>query len=94
MNLFTLAITPVALAFTRYQEHEADRFGLEITRDNRAAATAFVKLQEENLGVPRPGRLYKLWRASHPVIGERIDFCNGYRPWKTGQPLKYGHLFK
>jgi len=94
MNLFTLAITPVALAFTRYQEHEADRFGLEITRDNRAAATAFVKLQEENLGVPRPGRLYKLWRASHPVIGERIDFCNEYRPWKSGQPLKYGHLFK
>ena len=94
LNVFTLAITPVAMAFTRYQEHEADRFGLEITQDNRAAAMAFVKLQEENLGVPRPGWLYKLWRASHPTIGERIDFCNEYRPWKTGAPLKYQHLIK
>jgi Zn-dependent protease with chaperone function len=94
LNAFTLAITPVAMAFTRHQEHEADRFGLEITQDNRAAAMAFVKLQEENLGVPRPGWLYKLWRASHPPIGERIDFCNEYRPWKTSAPLKYQHLFK
>ncbi len=94
LNLYMLVITPVALAFTRYNEHEADRFGLEITQDNRAAAMAFVKLQEENLGVPRPGWLYKLWRSSHPVIGERIDFCNEYRPWKTGQTLTYGHLFK
>jgi Zn-dependent protease with chaperone function len=66
---------------------------LEITRDNHAAATAFVKLQAENLGVPRPGLLYKLWRASHPPIGERIDFCNDYRPWAHGQPLRYEHLF-
>lgn len=92
-NLFSFVATPVALAFTRYQEHESDRFGLEITRDNHAAATAFVKLQAENLGVPRPGLLYKLWRASHPPIGERIDFCNAYRPWERGEPLRYEHLF-
>jgi len=92
-NLFSFVGTPVALAFTRYQEHEADRFGLEITRDNRAAALAFVKLQTENLGVPRPGLLFKLWRASHPPIGERIDFCNEYRPWERGEPLRYEHLF-
>ncbi|HYF39612.1 MAG TPA: M48 family metallopeptidase, partial [Gemmatimonadales bacterium] len=43
--------TPLLLAFTRYQEHEADRFALELTRDNRAAANAFVRLQQENLAI-------------------------------------------
>ncbi len=93
-GIFSLAVSPVALAFSRYLEHEADRFALEITRSNHAAALAFVKLQEENLGYPRPGLLYKLWRSSHPPIGERIDFCNEYKPWEKGQPLKYGDKFK
>jgi Zn-dependent protease with chaperone function len=89
-SLVSLATTPAILAFTRHTEHEADRFGLEITRDNHACATAFVRLQQENLSVPRPGRLYKIFRASHPPLGERIDFCNEYRPWAEGKPLRYG----
>jgi STE24 endopeptidase len=93
-GLFSIVVTPVGLAYSRLIEHQADRFGLEITRDNHAAATAFVKLQTQNLGMPRPGWLYKLWRASHPPIGERIDFCNTYRPWETGQPLVYGRSFR
>lgn len=94
ISIFSFVITPIAMTFTRYQEHESDRFGLEITQANRPAAMAFVKLQQENLGNPRPGLLYKLWRASHPTLGERIDFCNAYRPWETGEALKYGELFK
>jgi STE24 endopeptidase len=94
VDLASLAVSPAALAFSRYHEHEADRFALEITRSNHAAATAFVKLQEENLGVPRPGLVYKIWRASHPPIGERIDFCNEYRPWETGEPSRYASRFK
>jgi STE24 endopeptidase len=93
-SAFFLIITPAAMAFSRHNEHESDRFGLEITRNNRAAATAFVKLQQENLGVPRPHVLVKLWQASHPTLGERIDFCNEYRPWQRGEALKYGELFK
>lgn len=93
MNVFFFAITPVALTFTRYIEHEADRFGLEVTQTNHAAAMAFVKLQEENLSVPRPGWLYKLWRSSHPTLGDRIDFCNSYRPWEAGMPGRYETLF-
>jgi STE24 endopeptidase len=88
-----LAVTPVLNVVTRHFEHEADRFGLELTRDNHAAASAFVKLQEENLAVPYPGAFYKLWRSSHPVLGERTEFANEYRPWETGQPLKYGEHF-
>jgi Zn-dependent protease with chaperone function len=93
-HLFFLLITPAVFTFGRYIEHEADRFGLEITRNNHAAATAFVKLQHENLGNPRPGLLYRLWRASHPTLGERIDFANAYRPWETGEPLVYADRFR
>ena len=93
-SAYFLLIMPIALAFTRHNEHEADRFGLEITRNNHAAATAFVKLQQENLGVPRPNILVKLWQASHPTLGERIDFSNEYRPWEKGEALRYGELFK
>ncbi len=93
LTLFSLVITPAALAFSRYHEHEADRFGLELTHDNRAAATAFVALQQQNLTVPRPGLLYKLFRASHPPIGERVDFINSYHPWTQGKPGRYEDLF-
>ncbi|HYH79331.1 MAG TPA: M48 family metallopeptidase [Longimicrobium sp.] len=94
ISLVSLAVTPIPLAFSRWAEHEADRFGLELTRDNHHAATAFVKLQTENLAVPYHSTLYKLWHDSHPPIGERIDFINGYKPWAQGQPLKYGDRFK
>ena len=90
----SLVVTPVALAVSRHFEHEADRFGLEITRDNHAAATAFVTLQQENLGVPRPGPIYTWWRESHPPLGERIDFSNDYRPWEKNEPLVYADRFK
>jgi Zn-dependent protease with chaperone function len=93
-NLGFLIASPFALAYNRHVEHEADRFGLEITRDNHSAAMAFVKLQQDNLANPRPHWLLKLLRANHPPLGERIDFCNSYRPWEQGQPLAYEHLFK
>jgi STE24 endopeptidase len=90
----SFVLQPVGLAYSRYQEREGDRFGLEITRDNRAAATAFVKLQQENLDVPRPAPLYQIWRAGHPSLVERIEFANEYRPWVTGAPLRYGNRFR
>jgi Zn-dependent protease with chaperone function len=93
-TLVSLLLTPAILAVTRHNEHEADRFGLEITHDNQHCATAFVKSLSENLANPRPGLLYKLWQSSHPPIGERIDFCNEYRPWETGAPSRYGDLIR
>lgn len=77
-GLVSLILVPALLALSRYQEHEADRFALEITRDNHAAASTFVRLQEENLSVPRPGPLYMLWRGSHPALGDRIEFANHF----------------
>jgi len=94
LSLFSFVISPAALALSRYHEHEADRFAIELTHDNQAGASAFVVLQQQNLAVPRPGPLYKFFRASHPPIGERVDFINSYRPWETGAPERYARHFR
>jgi STE24 endopeptidase len=94
VGALSFVVTPLELAFTRHVEHEADRFGLEITQLNHSAGTAFVKLQTDVLAVPRPGLLFTLWRASHPPLGDRIDFANDYHPWRGGQPLVYADRFK
>lgn len=94
MSAFTLVVMPLIFGITRYHEREADRFGVELTRLNRPAATAFVTLQRENLANPDPGWFYMLWRSSHPSIAQRIRFFNNYRPWETGERLKYGDYFE
>jgi Zn-dependent protease with chaperone function len=93
LEVAMLLLGPVALAYSRHQEREADQFALDMTRTNRSGARAFVKLQEENLSNPRPGPIYRFFRSSHPSIGERIDFCNSYHPWLSEpvQPAKELH---
>lgn len=85
--------TPIELTWSRHIEHEADRFALELTQDNRAGAEVFVAFAVKDLSVPWPGQFYVWARSSHPPLGERIEFCNTYRPWNEGQPLRYGDLF-
>ena len=94
LTVLSFLLAPLSNLVTRHTEHEADRFALEITRNNRASALAFVKLQQENLSVPRPFFLDKLWRGTHPSLGDRIDFANTYHPWITGEAGKCDHLFK
>ena len=94
VQVAAIIMLPAGLVVSRYMEHEADRFALELTRDNHAAAMAFVCLQQENLSNPRPGMLYTFFRASHPCLAQRIEFANEYRPWDRGEPLSYGNRFK
>jgi Zn-dependent protease with chaperone function len=92
--IVSLVGMPIPMAFSRHIEHEADRFGLELTHGHHAAATAFVKLLQHDLGISRPGIIAEIWLFDHPSAGERIDFCNSYRPWETGQPSRYGQYIK
>jgi Zn-dependent protease with chaperone function len=86
LGLATFVLTPAVLAYARHAEHQADRFSLDLTHDNHAMATAFVKLQQDNLSVPRPHPILVFLRASHPSLGDRIDFANTYHPWRDPSP--------
>lgn len=92
--LFCFADLPIYMAFSRHLEHEADRFGLELTHENHAAAMAFVNILQKDLGTPRWGTIPMIWFGSHPCIADRIEFCNTYHPWDTGQPSKYEKYMK
>ena len=91
--LFCIVLRPIDMAFRRHNELEADRFGLELTHKNHAAATAFAKLSQLDLSMPRTGTISEIWFDSHPSFADRIEFCNTYRPWETGQSSKYEKYF-
>jgi Zn-dependent protease with chaperone function len=93
VGVVAFLVTPIQMAYNRHLEHEADRFGLEITKDNYAAASTWLVLQQANLNHPRPGPIFRIWRATHPVLSDRITFANDYRPWATGEPLRYARYF-
>jgi STE24 endopeptidase len=93
MGVASTVLGPAVLAYSRHQEHEADRFSLELTHLNRPAARAFADFQRENLGIPRLDPFCTIFRASHPCAADRIEFCNTYRPWAEGRPLRYAGRF-
>jgi STE24 endopeptidase len=90
LQIYGFIFSPITMAYSRHNEHEADRFGLELTHDNYAAATGFVRMQKENLRVPRPLEIYTIFFATHPSLADRIEFCNSYHPWEKGDSENTG----
>ena len=93
LQLGSFAIMPAALGFSRWMEHEADRFGLELTQDSHAAALAFVKLQQNNLSHPAPGPALRVVARLAPVarrphrLRERVPAVGGRRAAPLRRPL-------
>jgi STE24 endopeptidase len=90
-SLVLFVLWPPLLAVSRHFEHEADRFGLEITHDNHSCAMIFVKFMRHDLAYPTPSPFFEFFRASHPSVSERIDFCNTYHPWIDGGHGRYSN---
>ena len=94
MGLFSIASQPVGTAFSRYLEHQADIYGLEVTHGlspdaSQAAAHAFQKLGEKALTYPTPHPLFVFWAFSHPPVHERVRFAVEYAPWARGERGRY-----
>jgi Zn-dependent protease with chaperone function len=86
--------SPISCGFSRYFEHQADQFGLEVTYGvvadpNVAAVRSFQILGEEDLEDPDPSPLIKLWLYTHPPLDERIRFAASYKPWSEGKPMEF-----
>jgi Zn-dependent protease with chaperone function len=82
---------PVTNAYSRWQEHQADVFGLEVIHgivpdSKEVASHAFQVLGEVSLDEPNPNPFIEFWLYSHPSISERIAFTQSYDPWSSGTP--------
>ncbi len=89
LSIFSFVANPVASAFSRHLEHQADQYGLEVphrlTPDSgQVAAQAFQVLGEVDLSDPDPNPLDVFLFYSHPSIPERIQFSLTYDPWSKG----------
>jgi Zn-dependent protease with chaperone function len=89
LSLFFFVTNPVASAFSRYLEHQADQFGLEVTHgltpdSAQVAAQAFQVLGEVDLADPDPNPVDVFLYYDHPPITDRVSFCLTYHPWEQG----------
>lgn len=85
---------PVANAFSRHIEHQADVYGEEVIHGlvpNPQATTAesFQHMGELWLDIPHPNRLIVLWTYSHPPTADRMRFAANYDPWAPGKHPRY-----
>jgi len=93
LSVFWLAFLPFFNLIARHIELEGDRFGLELTHQNHAAAMVFVKDVQSGIA-PDWDTFFLISQATHPSIAQRIEFANNYRPWEQGTPLVYGNVCK
>ena len=77
--LVPLLSAPAFNGFSRYKEHQADVYALDLTQDPEAGITSFTKLAYQGLSVPQPPALVEFWFYTHPSIQHRIEFLEGRR---------------
>ncbi|HXN65665.1 MAG TPA: M48 family metalloprotease [Candidatus Acidoferrales bacterium] len=93
-SLLLFLSTPLDSAVSRYVEHQADVFGLEITHGvvpdaSQVAAQSDQILGEVDLEEPDPSPLVVFWLYDHPPIAERIQFDLEYDPWAPGHSPEF-----
>jgi STE24 endopeptidase len=94
LSIFGFLFTPIDNAVSRYFEHQADQFGLEVTHGivpdaPEVAARAFEILGEVDLEDPQPSWIDRVWFEDHPSVDERIRFARSYDPWSKGEAPRF-----
>jgi STE24 endopeptidase len=72
---------PVVNGYSRWQEHQADLYGLEVTHGivpPAAAAHSFQVMGEIGLDEPDPNPFIVFWLYSHPSTSSRMAFAQTY----------------
>jgi STE24 endopeptidase len=75
----SLALLPIANAFSRAHERRADRYALELTRNPTAFVAAMKRLAAQNLAEERPSLLVRLLFSTHPPTSARIEAARAWQ---------------
>jgi len=73
---------PVVNTYSRWQEHQADLYGLEVTHGivpAAAAAHSFQVMGEIGLDEPHPNPFIVFWLYSHPSTASRLELAQRFR---------------
>jgi Zn-dependent protease with chaperone function len=81
-------------AYSRYQEHQADVFGFEVTHGivpdpGQAAALSYQRFGEKAFVDPEPNLIDVLFFFDHPDVASRVYFFVTYDPWAKGESPQF-----
>jgi STE24 endopeptidase len=76
--VFGLITLPVSPTYSRYLEHQADKYALELTCKPDAFISAMNKLAYQNLSDPNPSPVIEFLLYDHPPASKRIKFAETY----------------
>jgi STE24 endopeptidase len=96
LSVASIVLTPFANTVSRYFEHQADQYSLEVTHgltpdSGQVAAQAFQVLGEVDLEYPDPGPIEVLLTYDHPATRDRVKFSLEYDPWAKGGTGEFVH---
>ena len=95
-GVFTFVAMPITNGFSRYIEHQADQYALEVTHgltpdSSQVAAQMFQILGETDLDYPDPGPIDVFLTYDHPATRDRVRFALTYDPWSKGGTGEFVH---
>jgi Zn-dependent protease with chaperone function len=94
LSVFSFLSDPITNAYSRFTEHQADVYGVEVTHGilpdaAQAAADSFQVEGESSLSDPDPNRLNVFLFYDHPPISDRVRFLLNYDPWSKGRQPEF-----
>ena len=94
LTLFGFAADAIGNAFSRYEEHQADVYSLEVTHGivpdpGQAFARSFQTYGETVLVDPHPNPVNVFLFFDHPTVADRIHLGVTYDPWSRGESPQF-----
>lgn len=94
LTLLSFLADPLANAFSRHIEHQADVYGQEVIHGlvpnpQATVVRSFCSDAQLWLDNPRPNPFVEFWTYSHPSTEQRAEFAAHYDPWLPGRKPRY-----
>jgi Zn-dependent protease with chaperone function len=94
LTLFGFVTSTLGNGFSRFQENQADIYGLEVTHSiladpGQACAWSFQNYGEKVLVDPDPNPVQVFLFYDHPPVRDRVRLCVTYDPWSKGESPQF-----